>query len=57
VARALLRVSGVPIAAPSANCFGHSSPTTAQHVLDGQAKKVKRLNPYHFDQSGTPPST
>jgi len=34
VARALLRASGVPIAAPSANRFGRSSPTTAQHVLD-----------------------
>jgi L-threonylcarbamoyladenylate synthase len=33
VAQALLRQSGVPIAAPSANRFGHTSPTTAQHVL------------------------
>lgn len=34
VAQALIRASGVPIAAPSANRFGHVSPTTAQHVLD-----------------------
>ncbi len=34
VALALLRASGLPIAAPSANLFGHVSPTTAQHVLD-----------------------
>lgn len=34
VARALIRQAGVPIAAPSANTFGHTSPTTAQHVLD-----------------------
>ncbi len=34
VALALIRASGVPIAAPSANRFGHVSPTTAQHVLD-----------------------
>lgn len=34
VALALLRASGVPIAAPSANRFGHTSPTTARHVLD-----------------------
>ncbi|MDW8396758.1 MAG: L-threonylcarbamoyladenylate synthase, partial [Anaerolineae bacterium] len=34
VASALIRASGVPIAAPSANRFGHVSPTTAQHVLD-----------------------
>jgi L-threonylcarbamoyladenylate synthase len=34
VAQALLRASGLPIAAPSANLFGRPSPTTAQHVLD-----------------------
>lgn len=34
IALALIRESGVPIAAPSANRFGHTSPTTAQHVLD-----------------------
>ncbi len=34
VAQALIQASGVPIAAPSANRFGHVSPTTAQHVLD-----------------------
>lgn len=34
VALALIRASGVPIAAPSANRFGHTSPTTAAHVLD-----------------------
>lgn len=33
VALALLRAAGVPIAAPSANRFGHTSPTTAAHVL------------------------
>ncbi len=32
VALALLRAAGVPIAAPSANKFGHVSPTRAQHV-------------------------
>jgi L-threonylcarbamoyladenylate synthase len=30
----LIRRAGVPVAAPSANRFGHISPTTAQHVLD-----------------------
>lgn len=34
VALALIRASGVPIAAPSANRFGHTSPTAAAHVLD-----------------------
>jgi L-threonylcarbamoyladenylate synthase len=33
-ALALLTEAGVPVAAPSANRFGHTSPTTARHVLD-----------------------
>lgn len=33
VAQALIRYSGAPIAAPSANKFGRPSPTTADHVL------------------------
>jgi L-threonylcarbamoyladenylate synthase len=32
-AQALLAAANLPIAAPSANRFGHTSPTTAQHVL------------------------
>src|SRR3989337_3395540 len=34
VAVALIRESGCPIAAPSANLAGKPSPTTARHVLD-----------------------
>jgi L-threonylcarbamoyladenylate synthase len=34
VARALLRETGLPLAAPSANPFGALSPTTAQHVSE-----------------------
>ena len=34
VALALIAAAGIPIAAPSANLFSHTSPTTAQHVLD-----------------------
>jgi L-threonylcarbamoyladenylate synthase len=34
VALDLIRASGCAIAAPSANKFGHVSPTEAQHVLD-----------------------
>jgi L-threonylcarbamoyladenylate synthase len=34
LAAALIRAAGVPIAAPSANRFGHTSPTTAAHVLE-----------------------
>jgi L-threonylcarbamoyladenylate synthase len=43
VALELIRLSGVPIAAPSANRFGHTSPTTAAHVLadlDGRIDAV-----------------
>ncbi len=34
VALALIERAGIPIAAPSANVFGHISPTTPAHVLD-----------------------
>jgi L-threonylcarbamoyladenylate synthase len=34
VALKLIRRAGVPVAAPSANLFSHTSPTTAAHVLD-----------------------
>ena len=43
LAQALLREAGIPIAAPSANTFGHTSPTTAAHVLadlDGRIDAV-----------------
>jgi L-threonylcarbamoyladenylate synthase len=33
VAQALIQRAGIPVAAPSANTFGHISPTTALHVL------------------------
>jgi len=33
VALKLIRLSGLPLAAPSANLFGHVSPTSAAHVL------------------------
>ncbi len=34
VAQEIIRLSGVPLAAPSANLFQHVSPTTAEHVRD-----------------------
>jgi L-threonylcarbamoyladenylate synthase len=34
VAFELIRRAGVPVAAPSANIFSHTSPTTADHVLE-----------------------
>jgi L-threonylcarbamoyladenylate synthase len=40
VALELIRRAGVPVAAPSANRFGHISPTTAQHVLDDLDGKI-----------------
>ncbi|MGB9673885.1 MAG: L-threonylcarbamoyladenylate synthase [Anaerolineales bacterium] len=43
VALALLKQSAVPIAAPSANRFGHTSPTTAQHVYDDLAGEVNLI--------------
>jgi len=39
VARALLLEAKVPVAAPSANRFGHVSPTCAQHVVDDLGSK------------------
>ncbi len=48
VAQALLRAAGIPIAAPSANLFGHVSPTTAEHVLadlDGRIDAVLDAGP------------
>ncbi len=43
VARALITAAGVPVAAPSANRFGHTSPTTAQHVLDDLDGRIDLL--------------
>ena len=40
VARALLELAGVPVAAPSANLFSRPSPTRAKHVLDDLADRI-----------------
>jgi L-threonylcarbamoyladenylate synthase len=48
VALALIRRAGVLVAAPSANTFGHTSPTTADHVLedlDGRIDAVLDAGP------------
>ena len=48
VAHALLREAAVPVAAPSANVFGHTSPTSAAHVLadlDGRIDAVLDAGP------------
>jgi len=48
IARALIAAAGVPIAAPSANRFGRTSPTCADHVLedlDGRIDAVLDAGP------------
>jgi L-threonylcarbamoyladenylate synthase len=40
VARDVIRLAGVPIAAPSANPSGHPSPTCARHVMADMAGKI-----------------
>jgi L-threonylcarbamoyladenylate synthase len=40
LARKLIELAGVPIAAPSANLFGKVSPTTAQHVADQLGDRI-----------------
>lgn len=40
LALALIRVAGVPVAAPSANRSGQVSPTTSAHVLDGLGGRI-----------------
>ena len=41
VFRRLLRATGLPLAAPSANPFGYISPTAAEHVRDGLGHKIR----------------
>jgi L-threonylcarbamoyladenylate synthase len=56
VALDVIRRAGVPIAAPSANRFGHTSPTTAQHVLDdldGRIDAVVDAGPTAFGVEST----
>lgn len=43
VARELIRKAGVPVAAPSANPFGHISPTCAHHVEDQLGGRVAMI--------------
>lgn len=43
VARELIRLAGIPIAAPSANLSGHVSPTTAAHVKHDLGAKVAMI--------------
>lgn len=56
IARALIRLAGVPIAAPSANASGRPSPTTADMVLadlDGKIDAVIDGGPCRFGLEST----
>lgn len=41
--RRLLKLTEVPLAAPSANLFGYVSPTIAEHVRAGLGKKIRYI--------------
>jgi L-threonylcarbamoyladenylate synthase len=43
LARRLLRLAGIPLAAPSANPFGYISPTSSAHVLDGLGSRIAHV--------------
>ncbi len=43
IALSLIREAKTPIAAPSANLFGRTSPTTAQHVADDLDGKIEMI--------------
>lgn len=43
LARRLLRLAGVPLAAPSANPFGYISPTSAAHVAQGLGSRIPHI--------------
>lgn len=56
VAFELIRTAGVPIAAPSANLFSHTSPTTAEHVLhdlDGRIDAILDAGAAHHGVEST----
>lgn len=53
IAQSLIRLAGVPIAAPSANKFGHVSPTRPDHVLcDLGMEDVWVIDPALGDSEG-----
>lgn len=41
--RRLIRLAGVPLAAPSANPFGYVSPTTAEHVRRSLGRRIRHI--------------
>jgi L-threonylcarbamoyladenylate synthase len=56
VAQALLHATRLPIAAPSANLFSHTSPTTAAHVWEDLAGRIDLIldaGPTHWGVEST----
>ncbi|MFZ5494266.1 MAG: L-threonylcarbamoyladenylate synthase [Verrucomicrobiota bacterium] len=43
LARRLLKLAGVPLAAPSANPFSYISPTSAEHVRQGLGTRIQHI--------------
>lgn len=43
IARTLINLAGVPIAAPSANLSGRPSPTSGQHVIEDMMGKIDMI--------------
>ena len=43
VANALIRIAGVPVAAPSANTSGRPSPTSAAHVIEDMNGRIEMI--------------
>lgn len=43
LARRLLKLAGVPLAAPSANPFSYISPTSAEHVRQGLGSRISHI--------------
>jgi L-threonylcarbamoyladenylate synthase len=43
LARRLLQLAGVPLAAPSANPFSYISPTSAAHVQQGLSRRIEHI--------------
>jgi len=54
--RRLLAITGLPLAAPSANPFGYISPTTAEHVRHGLGRRISHIldgGPAHIGLEST----
>eukprot|EP01035_Chromulina_nebulosa_P023561 gene23561-30550_t len=52
IARQLLEITGLPIAAPSANRFGHVSPTSSLHVYEDLKNENVHILEDNVDMSG-----